>query len=456
MLAFLLGAQFMIVLDISIVNISLPSIQQTFGLSVAALQGIVTAYALAFGGLLLLGGRAADLYGRKRVFLFGTAGFTTLSFLVGFTPAASFLIPLRAAQGLFAAFMSPSLLSIILVTFRDTADRTLALSFRSAVSASGSTFGLLFGGIIAQFLTWRWNFFVNVPFGILVFIAAWKLVPPHEAEDPNKSLDLPGAVLATGAVMLLVYAFALASQRGFTAPLTLASFSASAVLLALFVVNERRAVHPLVPFSVFMVGNVALADGIRVALSSGFFALFFFMSLYVQNVLGYSPLDSGLAFLPISLTTALTAINAPRLMRRFGYKVMLFFGPLFLATGLFMFTRIGLHDTYLTLLPWFLLSGFGVGLSFFATVMAGTSGVPAHESGLASGLISTAQQLGGSVGLSVCTAAEAAGIAAATARGLHGTARMLVGFHYAFFVAAGFALFGALLALFLKPAPLAR
>ena len=451
-LAFLVLAQFMIVLDVSIMNVALPSIEHEFGLTVTDLQSIVTAYTLAFGGFLLLGGRAADLYGRRRVFLFGVIGFAFVSFLIGVADSASLMIPLRALQGFCAAFMSPAALSIILTTFREAHERTRALSLWGAVSAGGATAGILLGGFLTQYLSWRWNFFVNVPVGLTVVIAALRLVPPHAAGEHDKTLDLPGALLVTSGLMLLVYTLSQAHTWGWASFSTIGLIALCALLLIGFFINETYAKHPLAPLPFFRIGNVAAADLVQLPVTASLFSMFFFLSLYIQNIRGFSPLESGLAFLPATMTVALSAILAPRLLKRIGFKPIMVIAPLLIASGLFIFAHVPIDGSYVSdILPGLLIAAVGLGFSFVSVSVAATSGIPGHESGLASGLLTTAQQIGGSLGLALLSSIAASKSADMLA-GFAPTppaiaAATIAGFHSAFYVGVLFALAASLIAL---------
>jgi len=452
-LALLAVAQFMIVLDVSIVNVALPSMQKSFNLTIADLQGIVTAYTLAFGGFLLLGGRAADLYGRKRVFLAGVACFSLVSLTIGITDMASLMVPLRALQGLAAAFMSPAALSLILSLFHESKERARALSVWGAVSAGGATAGLLIGGVLTQYLNWRWNFFVNVPVGLTVLIAGWQLLPAHSEEEQKKNLDLPGAVLVTGGLMLLVYTLSHANAWGWTTWHTWGLLSLAVFILLAFISNEAVAKHPLMPLSFFKIGNVAAANSMQLPVVASMFSMFFFLSIYVQSILGYSPLTTGLAFLPVSLLIGIVATLAPTVIRRLGYKPVLVAAPLFLAAGLYVFTFTTVNSSYWHILPGLLIMPLGLGLSFVAVTMAATAGVPGRESGLASGLINTAQQIGGSLGLAILSGiASSVSASALMQYNTQPTVALVEGFHSAFYTGIVFAIIASLIALiFIKP-----
>lgn len=408
LLAVLALAQFMVVLDVSIVNVALPAIQQSLNFSNGDLAWIVTAYTLAFGGFLLLGGRASDLYGRRKMFLLGITGFTLASLIAGAAQNDMMMIAARALQGLSAAFMSPAALSIVLTTFREGKDRNTALGVWSAVAAGGAAVGVLLGGILTQYLSWRWNFYVNLPVGIFVILAALKTLPAHTKEEKDNSLDLPGAVLVTGGLMSLVYTIEQAPEWGWTTASTLGMFGLSALLLAGFIVNEMRAKHPLMPLSIFRIRNVSAANLVQLPITAALFSMFFFLSLYIQGIMGYSPVLTGLSFLPVTIIIAITATLTSKLVSRVGFKPILMVASSLMAIGLLLLSGIDVAGNYWgDIFPGLALIALGAGMSFVALTLAATSGVPGHESGLASGLLNTAQQIGGALGLAIL-----AGIAA--------------------------------------------
>ena len=454
-LAFLVLAQFMLVLDVSIMNVALPSIQQDYHFTETGVQWIVTAYTLAFGSFLLFGGRTADLYGRRRVFLVGLAAFTGVSLLIGILNSAQLLIPLRALQGFAGAFMSAAALSLVLTLFETPEGRTRSLAIWSAVSAGGATAGLILGGFLTQYLGWRWNFFINVPLGILVFAGVWQLIPRHLEQSKSRSLDVLGAALVTGGLLALVYAVSETSSWGWFSTPTLGLFALSIVLLAGFVYNESRLQHPLLPLRILTRGNIAAADLIQLPMTASLFTMFFFISLYLQNVLGYAPFIAGLAFLPATATIMTGAIVSPRVIKAIGYKPLLISGPLSTMLGLLYFAQIPVHGTYLlNVLPGLLLCAVGLGLTFTAISLAATDGVPGHESGVVSGLLNTARRLGGSIGLAILTSAATAGTAVAAASGSAPQSALVSGFHAAFYVGAGFASLASLIAaLFVRSIP---
>jgi EmrB/QacA subfamily drug resistance transporter len=445
-------AQFMVVLDVSIVNVMLPTVQRVFSLSETNLQWIITAYSLAFGGFLLLGGRAADLFGRRRVFLTGVAMFSIVSLLDGLSQSGGMLISLRALQGLSGAFMSPAALSIVLVTYREGHERNVALSVWGAVASGGAAVGVLLGGILTQYLGWRWNFFINVPVGIFVLISAMRILPKHESEEKHNDLDLPGAVSVTAALMLLVYTLTQAPTDGWLSHKILLYFAGTVVLLVAFVINESRVKHPLIPLSVFRLRSITGANLIQLSIAAALFSVFFFTTLYIQNILGYSPVRTGFSFLPVPFAIAITATNAPKLIKRVGFKPILMTAPLISGIGLFMLAHIPVHGSYMAhVFPGLVVMGLGLGATFVSVLGAATSGVPSHLSGLASGLVNTSQQIGGALGLAILSGISAS----STTRYLenshpvtHRTAIIATvhGFQSGYYVAALFTLAAAIFA----------
>ncbi len=445
-------AQFMVVLDVSIVNVMLPTVQHAFHLSESNLQWVITAYSLTFGGFLLLGGRAADMFGRRRVFLIGTIMFSLISLLDGLSKSGGMLIGLRTAQGLAGAFMSPAALSIVLVTYSEGHERNVALSVWGAVASGGAAVGVLLGGIITQYFGWRWNFFINVPVGLFVVFTGIRVLPKHESEEKQRNLDLLGATLVTTGLMTLVYALTKAPTYGWLDRRSLIYFTLSADLLIGFILNEMIVKRPLMPLSIFRIRNVAGADCIQLFVAASLFSVFFFTTLYVQEILRYSPVRTGFSFLPVPVAIAITATNAPKLIKRIGFKPLLIVAPLITAVGLFMLGHVPVQGAYIShVLPGLIVMGLGLGFTFVSVLVAATSGVAGHLSGLASGLVNTAQQIGGAIGLAVLT-----GIATSnTLRYLHHSkvlsrattvAATVHGFHSGYYTATGFALTASLLA----------
>ncbi|MDB5165084.1 MAG: transporter [Candidatus Saccharibacteria bacterium] len=450
-------AQFMVVLDVSIVNVALPSIQTAFHMTPTSLQWIVTAYTLFFGGFLLLGGRAADLFGRRKIFMLGTIVFTLASLAAGLAQSGGMLIVFRSIQGLAAAFMSPAALSIVLVTYREGHERNVALSVWGAVAAGGAAVGVLLGGVLTQYLDWRWNFFVNVPIGILVVVASMRLLGRHESTLEHNNLDLPGAILGTGGLMTLVYALVKAPTYGWTSAHSIIFFSIAIVALFAFIANEARARYPLMPLNIFKIRNLSGANLLQLFVTAGLFSVFFFTTLYLQQILGYSAIKTGVSFLVIPVVIAITATTVPRLIQKVGYRPILMIAPLFISTGLFWMSHIPVNGTFWgNVAPGMIVMALGLGGSFVSVSIAATSGVPQDEAGLASGILNTAQQVGGSIGLAILT-----GVAtSATARYItdlhlagHPSQQVMAaatvhGFHDGFLIASTFGIIASLVATF--------
>ncbi len=453
----LLGlAQFVVILDATITNVALPSMQRALQISPENLQWIITAYTLAFGGFLMLGGRAADLLGRKLIFIIGVVAFSLASLLVGISQGESLVIIARGVQGLAGAFMAPAALSIVLATFREGKERNKALSIWGAIASGGAAAGLLIGGVLTEYLSWRWNFFVNVPIGIMVAIAAWRIVPESKGDLGHNNFDVFGAVTVTGGLMLLVYALTKAPQYGWGDERTLLLLGGSLVILATFLINEARTKHPLLPLPFFAIKNVGKANLVMFPVVAAMFAMFFFLTLYVQNILGYSPVKTGLAFLPVAITIGIVAGIASALISKIGYKPLMVAGPLFVAGGLGWLGYLPVDGGYYEhVLPPLVVIAAGMGLSFVSVTIAATNGVPAKDSGLASGLLNTTQQIGGALGLAILSAVSASATREyfttlkAPLTPADQAAALVDGFHAAFFVGAGLAVFAALAALIL-------
>jgi EmrB/QacA subfamily drug resistance transporter len=444
-LALLAVAQFMVVLDSAIVNVALPAMEKALHFDQASLQWVVTSYTLAFGGFLLLGGRAADLYGRRRVLLAGIAGFTLLSLAIGLAPSSTLVIVLRALQGLAAAFMSPAALSILLTTFNEGKERTSALGIWSAIGSGGAAVGVLLGGVLTQYFGWEWNFYINVPIGIAVFFGLRKFVPAHAQEEADKNLDIPGALSVTSGLIGLVYTLVEAPVWGWTNPVTISLGLGSLLLLAAFIFNESRAKHPLMPLSIFKIRNVSGANLMMVPIMAGLMGMFFFVSLYIQNTLQYSPVMTGLSFLPIPIIIGITSTLAPRFMGHIGFKPLLVGGTALLALGTFLLSFVSAEGTYITnVLPGLLVMALGAGVTFVAVSVAATSGVPGREAGLASGLLSTSQQMGGALGLAVLSGIATMATASAQTTG----EAEVAGYKAAFLAASILTAIALLIALF--------
>jgi EmrB/QacA subfamily drug resistance transporter len=398
-LALLSAVQFMVVLDIAIVNVALPSIQVDLGFSQENLQWVISAYALVFGGFLLLGGRAADLLGRRLIFLAGVIVFTVSSLLAGLAWSEESLIAARAFQGLGAAIISPAALSILSTTFAEGRERNIALGVWGAVGGFGAAAGVLAGGILTDALSWEWIFFVNIPIGVAAFVLAPLLLA--ESRDARVTrFDVPGAVLVTGGLSLLVYSITEAGRDGWLAGSTLGLFAVSLTLLAGFVGWELRHPEPLMRFGLLQIKTVSGANVAGFIMGTAMFAMFLMLTLYMQQVLGYSAMRTGVAYLAVAGTAILWSAVAAQLVTRVGVKPVLVVGMATLTAGLVYFTQVSVGGSYLgDLLPGFLLIAIGIGFSFVPISIAALAGVQASEAGLASGLINTSQQIGGALGI---------------------------------------------------------
>ena len=395
-------AQFMVVLDNTIVNVALPSVQHGLHFSVANLQWVVNAYTLIFGGFLMLGGRAADLLGRRRLFVAGIALFAGASLLNGLAQSSTMLILGRGLQGLGGALVSPAALSIIITTFQDTGERTRALGVWSAIAAGGAAFGLLLGGILTTAVSWRWNFFVNVPVGIATVMLTLRYVPESRADLGHRRFDALGATVVTTGLLTLVFGIVKAQTWGWGSTSTLAVLGAGALLLAAFLVLEARTKAPLVKLSIFRIRSIATANTVMLLVASAMFGMFFFVSLYVQEILGYSPLKAGLAFLPASVGIIIGAGVAQALIGRVGVRRVGVAGLLLATGGMYILAQVPVHGSYVSdLLTGLMPLTIGLGLTFVPLTLLGTSGVSNDDAGLASGLFNSAQQVGGSLGLAI-------------------------------------------------------
>jgi EmrB/QacA subfamily drug resistance transporter len=395
-------AQFMVVLDATIVNVALPSIQEDLDMSDADLQWVVNAYALTFGGFLLLGGRAGDLMGRKRIFLVGVVVFTVASLLNGLAPSSEALIVFRGLQGLGAALIAPAALSIITTTFEEGAERTKAMGVWAAIAVGGAAVGLVLGGVLTTAFSWPWIFYVNVPVGIAVFIASMRVVPESKDEHAHKSFDVAGAVTVTAGLLALVYGIVKAQEKGWTSLHTGGFFALAFVLLAAFVVIERRSVEPLVRLGIFRVRTVRAANVVMFLVAAGLFAMFYFTTLYFQRVLGYSALEAGLAFLPFTAGVIVGAGLSQGLVRRLGAREVPLIGMPMAILGLLLFVRLQPDGSYVTdVLPGIVLASIGMGMTFVPITLIATSGISHDDAGLASGLYNTSQQIGGALGLAI-------------------------------------------------------
>jgi EmrB/QacA subfamily drug resistance transporter len=446
-LGLLCVAQFMVVLDASIVNVALPSIGGALDFSQENLSWVVNAYVLTFGGFLLLGGRLADLLGRRRMFIAGLILFAIASLVGGFAESEGVLIAARAVQGLGAAILSPAALSIVTTTFRDGAERNKALGVWGAVAGSGGAAGVLLGGVLTDGLGWEWVLWVNVPIGIAAAAIAPSLVAESRSDADSRSFDLAGAISVTAGLSVLVYALVDATDAGWGSTQTIGLLALAAVLLIAFVAIELRSEAPLVPFRIFRLRTLTGANVVGLLIGASLFSMFFFISLYMQQVLGYSAIKAGLSYLPLALTIIVTAGLASQLVTKVGFKPVLAAGMLFIAAGLVWFSQVSVGGGYASdVLGPSLLAAIGLGLAFVPDTIAAVSGVEEHEAGLASGLINTSQQVGGALGLAVL--ATIANSVTDDAAGPVPNA-LTDGFQAAFLGGAGFALLGFVLTLVL-------
>jgi EmrB/QacA subfamily drug resistance transporter len=441
--------QFVIVIDAAIVNVALPSIGSHLHFARDDLSWVVNAYTLTFGGFLLLGGRLADLLGRRRMFMIGLVLFSVASFAGGIAQSEGWLIAARAVQGLGAAIVSPAALSIITTTFAEGAERNRALGIWGAVAGAGGAAGVLLGGILTSGLSWRWVLFVNVPIGIAAAALAPRTLVESRSEDGANTFDVPGAVTVTAGLALLVYAVVDAVNVGWGSSSTISRLAAAAALLLAFVVIELRQRHPLMPFSIFRLRTLRGANIVGLLIGMSLFSMFFFISLYLQNVMHFSPIKTGISYLPLAVGIILSAGVASQLVTRLGFKPPLIAGMLLVAGALVWFSQVpGTGGSYgADILGPSLLAAVGLGFSFVPVTIAAVSGTQPHEAGLASGLINTSEQIGGALGLAILATVANSRTQSLFQAGVHNASVALTkGFDRAFLVGAGFALTGAILA----------
>ncbi len=449
-LVLLCFAQFVVVLDASIVNVALPSIGEALDFSQANLPWVVNAYVLTFGGFLLLGGRTADLLGRRRVFMAGLLLVAAASLVAGFAATEGQLIAARAAQGLGAAIISPAALSIVTTTFSDGAERNKALGVWGAVAGTGGAAGVLLGGVLTDGLGWEWVLWVNVPVALAVFALTPRFIAESRAESETRAFDVAGAVTVTAGLSVLVYALVDATDAGWGSSQTLGLIALAAVLLGAFVAIELRAAKPLVPFSIFRLRTLTGANVVGLLVGASLFSMFFFISLYMQQVLGYSAIKAGLSYLPLSLVIITSAGIASQLVTKVGYKPVLAAGLLFIFAGLAWFSQVSVGGSFTTdILGPSLLAAAGLGFAFVTTTIAAVSGVEESEAGLASGLINTSQQIGGALGLAVLSTLATSRTDDLAGAGPPGLEALTEGFQAAFLGGAAIALLGFVLTLVL-------
>ncbi|MGO9791417.1 MAG: MFS transporter [Solirubrobacteraceae bacterium] len=455
-------AQFMVVLDVSVVNVALPSIRHALRFTEADLQWVINAYTVTFAGFLLLGGRAADLLGRRKVFVFGLVLFAITSLIGGMANSQTVLIAARAAQGLGGAVIAPASLSILTTTFTEPAERNRAVGIWGAMGGAGGAAGVLFGGILTDLLSWRWILFINVPIGLAAAFLAQRLLAEGRNTHATRSFDVAGALTATAGLSLVIFGIVRTDVTGWGSASTLAFIAAGVVLMLSFLVIEGRfAAAPLMPLRIFRSRSLTAANLVLVLVGGAVFGMWFFVSLYLQNVLGYSPLLAGLAFLPMTIFIVMGSMIASRITIRVGAKRLLIAGMLTLSLGLLLFTRITADGSYLSdvLLPG-LLTAFGMSFAFIPGTICGTAGVAPSEAGLASALINTSRLFGGALGLAIlatlATSRTASDLRHPTAAVHTVNQAMVSGFQLAFVIAAAFAFLGALIAAFGMPSLPAR
>ena len=456
-LALIVAAQFMVILDVAIVNVALPSIKTDLHFSQESLQWVITSYAILFGGALLLGGRLADLLGRRRLFVAGLAVFSVSSLLSGLAWSEESLIAFRALQGLGGALLAPAALSILMTTFAEGRERNIALGIWGAASGSGGAAGVLLGGVLTSYLHWSWIFFINVPVGALVIALTPWLLREHRLAMASRHFDLAGAASITAGLMLLVYALTRAAQDGWGSDATIALLSGAAALVAAFIAIELRSPAPLLPLRLFRLRTLAAANAAGVIVAAVGFSMFFLLTLYLQQVLHYSAVETGVAFVAITLSIVVFSNVAQTLVTRLGARRVLTAGLLLAATSLALLARLPAHGHYFSdVFPALVVGGIGMALSFVPMTIAGLAGVTPADAGVASGLINTSRQIGGAVGLAAVStlAATYAGNYASSHPGVTASSGSALthGFDVTFYVLMGLALVGALVAaVFVEP-----
>ena len=438
----------MIILDQTIVNVALPSIQNDLGFSQSSLAWVVNAYLIAFGGLLLLSGRLGDLIGRRRIFLIGIAVFTIASLVCGIAQSQEVLIGARFVQGAGGALTSAVILGMIVTMFPKPGEQARAIGIYSFVAAGGASLGLLLGGVLTEAINWHWIFFVNLPIGIATAVLARRLLDHDPGIGFERGADAPGALLLVGALMLGVYTIVQSSNNGWGSARTLVLGGISLALLAGFALREMQAAHPLVPLRIFRARVVTAANVIQALMVVGLFGMFFLGALYLQRVLGYSSIEVGLAFLPVALAIAGMSVGvSARLITRYGPRTTLIPGLVLITIGLVLFRGVPVHGTYVTdLLPSMLLLGVGAGLGFPSLMTLAMSGATRSDAGLASGLVNTSAQVGGALGLAVLATLSTTRTESLAKNGDSATSALVGGFHLAWTVGAGAAIVALLLA----------
>jgi EmrB/QacA subfamily drug resistance transporter len=453
-LAVIVAAQFMVVLDVAIVNVALPAIKSDLHFTQSSLQWVISAYAIFFGGFLLLGGRLGDVLGRRRLFMVGLSLFTVSSLLCGISWSEQSLIAFRALQGLGGALLAPAALSILITTFREGRERNLALGVWGAASGSGGAAGVLLGGVLTSYFSWSWVFFLNIPVGIAVVAVSPWLLRESRADVAHRHFDVSGAITVTSSLMLLVYAVTRTSVSGWGDTTTLSLLAGSAVLLAAFIAIELRSPAPLLPLGIFRNRTLAAANGIAVLVGSIMFSMFFLLTLYMQEVLHYSAIQTGAAFVTTTLAIVIFANVGQMLVSRIGVRRVLTAGLLLTAVALAMLTRLPTNGHYFPdLFPAYLVSGLGMALTFVPMTIAGLTGVTGADAGVASGLINTSRQVGGAIGLAAVSSIAAAYAGHGSISAAANAADLTRGFQVGFDVLTGLTLVAAVLTVcFIAPA----
>jgi EmrB/QacA subfamily drug resistance transporter len=447
----------MIVLDTTIVNVALPSIRDDLGFSQASLAWVVNAYLLTFGGFLLLGGRLGDLFGHRRLFLIGLTIFTAASLACGLSTSQGMLVASRAIQGVGGAIVSVVVLSLLMIMFTEPAERAKAMGTVGFVLSGGGTAGVLLGGILTDILSWHWIFLVNIPIGIAVFVACLYLLPQDQEAEQRPRLDIAGAVTVTLSLLLAVYAIVNGNEKGWTSGQTLGLLGAALALMVSFLVIESRVADPLVPLRLFKHRNLSVANGVGILMPAAMFGWFFFSALYLQLILGYSPLEVGFAFLPSTLVWGASSLwLSDKLIMRFGIKTPMLVGFSLFVIGLLLYARVPVDGNYfMDVFPGMIVMGFAGGITFNPILLAAMGDVEPTEAGLASGIVNTSFMMGGALGLAILAAAAASRTDSLVASGDSQLDALIGGYHLAFLLGALFAAAAALLAAaLLKPQPM--
>ena len=455
-LALIVTAQFMVILDVAIVNVALPSIKSDLGFSETGIQWVITAYAILFGGTLLLGGRLADLLGRRRMFVAGLALFAASSLLCGFAWSSGSLVGFRALQGLGGALLAPAALSLLMTTFAEGHERNRALGIYGAASGSGAAVGVLLGGVITSYLGWSWIFFVNVPVGVAAIALTPFLLRDSRAELPHRHFDLAGAASVTSGLMLFVYGLTRAATDGWSSPVTLGLLGGAAALIASFIAIELHSRSPLLPLRIFRLRALSAANATMALVGAVTFSEFFVLTLYVQDVLNYSAVQSGVAFVAFALSVVVASNLAQVVVERIGIRATLMMGLALAVVSLGLLTQLPVDGHYFwDLFPAFVLGGTGLGFSFVPVTIASLAGVERSDAGIASGLVNTSRQIGGAVGLAaISTIAASAASSYADAHGVSaaGAAATVSGFQTSFVVLGGLLVAAFVVAgVFLRP-----